>query len=309
MKVSNYVYDRPALLVEVTRKCNNHCNYCASWRNYNVADEKVLSVDMYKKLFQSVGSIAFSRITFTGGEPTIRKDLYDIIYWANIYNPDKEIHIHTNGSLILKNERIWSLPIKAVKININTVSKTIYKDITGNDNLHMILAGIDYLKERGLPLRLHAVASQVSYPSIFELIDYCINNQIDLKIFEIDTSLSSKDKRHVDMSKIISCLEKKSVSKLEYATPGLPVISYTCIGGTEIQVVLASTPQYSNYLCKDCEYFPCSYGLYTVSVSPEGYCYPCLINEKIGRVKLDFNDLNSMNDNMNRIFTLVKDKQ
>ncbi len=308
MKVNNAVYDSPAMLVEVTRKCNNHCNYCAGWRNNKLMEREMLSTDIYKKIFQAMRNINFSRITFTGGEPTIRKDLYDIINCAITLNPKKEIHIHTNGSLILENKQIWTLPIKAVKININTIDRITYQKITGNDGLNKVLKGIDYLREREVPLRLHAVVSEVSYDSMFQLIDYCIENQIDLKIFEIDTSLSSFDKKHVDMKKIVSFIEEKSNNRLEYKTPGLPVISYSFEGETEVQVVLANTPQYSEKLCKNCEKYACNYGLYTASISPEGFCYPCLINEKAGRVKLNLEEVDEMYNQIKKIYHIVKEK-
>ncbi len=84
----------------VTNRCNSRCLTCFCWRN-SVNDqnleEKELKLEDFRKIFRNLPNTV-SWISFSGGEPFIRKDLADIILSSVELVPTlKLISIPTNG--------------------------------------------------------------------------------------------------------------------------------------------------------------------------------------------------------------------
>lgn len=90
----------PMLLISVTEKCNLRCKGCYSkyFEDNIVHDDKELTIDNYRKIFDEAKRLGISIITFVGGEPLLRQDL---IVLASKY---KKIlfPIYTNGLLLGK---------------------------------------------------------------------------------------------------------------------------------------------------------------------------------------------------------------
>ena len=293
----------PALFLEVTRRCNNRCKYCGSWR-YSGVEKGELTKSEYRKFFNIVKDMNFPRISFTGGEPTIRKDIKEIVSDA-IYIVGGEVHLTTNGSLILQNKKLWDLPLSLIKININTLDNEVYKNITGMDNLPKVVAGIDYLLGEGKKIRLHSVIFKESIATVINLIEYCDDRKIDLKLFQIDTDLSSTDKNITKIDEIEKYLMNTTKNCSKINSPGLPIQVYERNGGNEVHVVKSNLPKYNHKLCSGCEKFPCKSGLYSISLDPNGYIYPCLIEPDRMKRKLNLDDEASVKEDLNEIKEII----
>lgn len=86
---------RPRVLVyNVTFRCNSRCIMCSNWQR----DEKDLGLEEIKKVFTSPLFKRIENLGISGGEPTLREDLPDIIGLACTNLPSlKKININTNG--------------------------------------------------------------------------------------------------------------------------------------------------------------------------------------------------------------------
>ena len=81
----------------VTSKCNLRCKHCFYRANIDNADKsKELTFDELKKISRNFGSIYF--LTVTGGEPTLRNDLTEIIRTFYNQNNVKILTLHSNGT-------------------------------------------------------------------------------------------------------------------------------------------------------------------------------------------------------------------
>jgi MoaA/NifB/PqqE/SkfB family radical SAM enzyme len=96
---SFYCFGFPKLLpfsivVSVSFRCNSTCKTCDVWRKPN--DD--LSLDEWTRVFQNIGRGPIY-LTFTGGEPFLRKDLPDLVRAAYQHCQPEYITIPTNGIL------------------------------------------------------------------------------------------------------------------------------------------------------------------------------------------------------------------
>lgn len=83
-----------SVVVSVSFRCNSKCRTCDVWRKPN--DD--MTVAEWDKVFASLGRTPFY-ITFTGGEPFLRKDLDEMVISAYRHCRPTVITIPTNGLL------------------------------------------------------------------------------------------------------------------------------------------------------------------------------------------------------------------
>jgi len=80
--------------IKVTFKCNNHCKFCVQGDKRQWCLDK--STDEIKTILrESKGN--FGEVVFTGGEPTIRADIIELVSYAKSLG--YKILIQTNGRM------------------------------------------------------------------------------------------------------------------------------------------------------------------------------------------------------------------
>lgn len=63
----------------ITYRCNNDCAHCYNARS---RDYPELDTDTWKKIIDKLWSLRIPHVVFTGGEPTLRKDLAELVNYA-----------------------------------------------------------------------------------------------------------------------------------------------------------------------------------------------------------------------------------
>ena len=71
----------PYIRLSITDVCNFKCGYCLpNGFKIDKSDNRTfLSLEEIKRLAKGLSELGVSKIRLTGGEPTIRKDFYDIV--------------------------------------------------------------------------------------------------------------------------------------------------------------------------------------------------------------------------------------
>src|SRR5438552_18443544 len=80
------------LTISVSYRCNSRCKTCNVWLRPN--DD--FTIEEYDKTFASIGRDAYW-FTFSGGEPTLRKDLPELVEADNRHCRPVIIKYHTYG--------------------------------------------------------------------------------------------------------------------------------------------------------------------------------------------------------------------
>ena len=91
--IKNHILHR--VCVEITYRCNERCKHCYVFDEKKSANEE-LSVEQYLKLFADLREMETFHITFTGGDPSQRKDFTKILRGA--VESDFAVTIFTNGT-------------------------------------------------------------------------------------------------------------------------------------------------------------------------------------------------------------------
>lgn len=144
--IRSIVKNRPAIAaVLMTHRCNLKCKFCVFWKR-PVNIEKEMKLEDHKRFSSICKKLGVRSINLVGGEPFVRKDLYDIV---KMYSEDHIVIINTNGTLINRDnaKRIWEAGLDVMNISIDAFSEDIHDDFRGAGVYQKAMKSIEYLKE------------------------------------------------------------------------------------------------------------------------------------------------------------------
>ena len=133
------------MVMEVTSKCNLACPICFADSGNGLAKEPDIDTlkEMFKTVLETVGPCT---IQLSGGEPTLRDDLPEIVALGREMGFD-HILLNTNGIRIAKdNEYLHKLKdsgLSAVYLQFDGISDDVYRFIRGKNLLKMKVRAID----------------------------------------------------------------------------------------------------------------------------------------------------------------------
>jgi MoaA/NifB/PqqE/SkfB family radical SAM enzyme len=107
--------------VKLTENCQARCVSCDYWKTH-WKDE--ISTERAVRLVDEVAELGIGALRLTGGEPLIRKDLFDVLERSRAREL-KQVIIQTNGLLLERfQEKINASPITHVNVSIDGMPET-----------------------------------------------------------------------------------------------------------------------------------------------------------------------------------------
>jgi len=136
--------------LHLTKKCNLNCTYC--YFNAGEAMESELSLDVLESLFRDVVLLRPQKLTFTGGEPLLRSDLFDIAQLFRSIDVDKQTNLCliSNGTLVTRENAIRiARAFDEIRISIDG-PEDINDRLRGKGSYHKAMTAIQQLLEAGI---------------------------------------------------------------------------------------------------------------------------------------------------------------
>ncbi|HOX22037.1 MAG TPA: radical SAM protein [Elusimicrobiales bacterium] len=154
---------------EFTRRCNLFCSCC--FANCGPHAEIGVPHKTAVALLQDLASSGVINIRFTGGEPTMREDWFDVLSKA------KELGLvaalNTNGVFASPDdviERIIRLKLEQVTISLDG-ARTRHDAVRGLGNFDKSMATLARLKKAGVNVRLTTILSRKNMDDIETLVE------------------------------------------------------------------------------------------------------------------------------------------
>jgi len=164
---------KPVVVFNATRRCNLKCIHCYS-ESENVDYLGELKTDEVKSLIDDLASFGSPVILFSGGEPLLRKDLYELID----YSVSKGIRavISTNGTLITKDvaRRLKDLNLSYVGVSLDGLEETHDSIRRVKGSFVRAISGIRNSMEHGIKVGLRFTINRMNMaeiPGIFDLLE------------------------------------------------------------------------------------------------------------------------------------------
>lgn len=138
------------LRLSLTDACNYHCQYCLP-NGYQRSDEaSFLNIDEIENIVRAMAGLGLWKVRLTGGEPTLRKDLTDIIARISKIPGIQKIALTTNGHNLKRKAAEWrDAGLSSLNISIDSLDPTNFQRITGHNHLENILDGLRHAQSLG----------------------------------------------------------------------------------------------------------------------------------------------------------------
>jgi cyclic pyranopterin phosphate synthase len=146
------------LRISLTDKCNLRCVYCMPEDMVFRPKSELLQDDEILRLVRVFADLGFHKFRLTGGEPTIRAGIVDIIKGIRDTPGVETIAMTTNGLLLDKLAKpMADAGLQRVNISIDTLDPEKFKKLTRWGNVDDVWSGIWASEEAGLGVKLNSV--------------------------------------------------------------------------------------------------------------------------------------------------------
>lgn len=283
----------------VTARCNSKCSHCFYWKKIENSDkEKELRFDEIQKISKNLGKIYY--LTLTGGEPTLRDDIVEIIKLFYKQNDVKQLAFHSNG---LNPEKLYRITEEVLKncpnlifivaLSIEDFEKNHDKIRSVKNGFKKVIKSVEKLKEfekfPNFELALNTTLMHHNKNNVLRLHKFIINElkvphdityirgdvrdpktkdnvlQIYKEIIKITERQNSKKKHYpffLQIKNLLMQLSKDIIIKIEEQKNGIP---------------------------------PCQALRKSVVINEEGEVFPCeMLNMSLGNLRDYAYDINKI---------------
>ena len=147
------------LRISVTDRCNFRCQYCMPEEGLEwLKREELLTFEEITRVTRIlVDNYGIKSVRLTGGEPTLRANLPDLI--SMLSELPIEIALTTNGVNLEKNaQTLAASGLNRINISIDSLQEKRFKEITLRDDMAKVIAGIEASTKAGLsPVKINVV--------------------------------------------------------------------------------------------------------------------------------------------------------
>ena len=153
----------PRLSLEISFRCNFECPVCSCiWEEDRTAVGGEISTTDWKDILTALANRGVQRLEFTGGEPLLRSDVWDLLRFARQVLPSAELALFTNASLLNEADLRLSRSLR-VQVATSLQGWTTYSAMTGTErSVRDLLRALIRAAEFDWPMTVTLTATAVN---------------------------------------------------------------------------------------------------------------------------------------------------
>jgi len=185
LKKKAYNHKIPAFgKISITYQCNFDCVHCyCNLPHAMKAVDNELSKRAWIKIFDEMAEAGCLWLTFTGGEPLIRRDFAEL--YTAAYNRGFFISVFSNGSLIDEDhiKLFQSFPPRQIEISLYGITAETCEKVTRQKkSFDQCMLGIQRLRKAGIRFSLKTPALILNKHEIEGILSFADEMKIDMEI-------------------------------------------------------------------------------------------------------------------------------
>ncbi|MBF2084710.1 GTP 3',8-cyclase MoaA [Thermoleptolyngbya sp. C42_A2020_037] len=147
------------LRISLTDRCNLRCVYCMPVNmTFRPRAELLQDAELYQLLPIFAKLLGFNKFRLTGGEPTLRENIVEIVRFIADLPDAPEVAMTTNGVLLGQLAApLAAAGLRRVNISIDTLNPEKFQQITRWGKLDDVWRGMQAAADAGLRVKLNAV--------------------------------------------------------------------------------------------------------------------------------------------------------
>ncbi|XP_073839257.1 molybdenum cofactor synthesis 1 isoform X3 [Musca autumnalis] len=183
------------LRISLTERCNLRCKYCMPAEGVTLQPKNnLLTNDEIFYLARIFVEQGVRKIRLTGGEPTVRRDIVDIIAKLKDLPKLENVGITTNGLVLTR----LLLPLQragldAINISLDTLRPKRFEEITRRKGWERVIAGIDLAIQLGYKPKVNCVLMKnFNEDEICDFIEFTRDRDVDVRFIEYMPFMGNK---------------------------------------------------------------------------------------------------------------------
>ncbi len=157
-----------------TNACNLYCEHC--YRDAGVRAEEELNTAEAKSLLDEIAKSGFKIMIFSGGEPLMREDIFELVAYA------KSIGLRpvfgSNGTLITADvaKRLKDAGAMCIGISLDSVDPSKHDRFRATKGAwDRAVQGMRHCRAVGLPFQVHTTVVDWNYNEVEQLTDFAVS--------------------------------------------------------------------------------------------------------------------------------------
>lgn len=148
------------LRVSLTDRCNYRCSYCMPEEGVVFRPRSdLLTFEEIERLMIVFAGLGVRRVRLTGGEPTVRADVVELVARVAAVDGIEQVVMTSNGHRFPELAGpLARAGLRGVNISLDTLDRERFRQLTRRGDLDRVIAGMDAALAAGLTVKLNAVA-------------------------------------------------------------------------------------------------------------------------------------------------------
>ncbi|BFF98575.1 molybdenum cofactor biosynthesis protein 1 [Drosophila madeirensis] len=175
------------LRISLTERCNLRCDYCMPADGVPLQPkDKLLTTEEILRLARIFVEQGVRKIRLTGGEPTIRRDIVDLVAEMKALPQLEHVGITTNGLVLTR----LLLPLQragldSLNISLDTLQKDRFEKITRRKGWERVIAGIDLAVQLGYRPKVNCVLMRnFNEDEVCDFVEFTRERPVDVRFIE-----------------------------------------------------------------------------------------------------------------------------
>ncbi|MFI5182786.1 MAG: GTP 3',8-cyclase MoaA [Vicinamibacteria bacterium] len=213
------------LRISVIDHCNLRCVYCMPLRGLTfVPSDELLRAEEIEVVARAAVGLGFRKFRFTGGEPTLRPDIVDIVARVAAIEGVADVAMTTNAILLPRLAApLASAGLRRINIHVDTFHPDRLKKLMRFGTVTEILAGIQAAEDAGLtPIKINCVVTRDYNDSdVADMARHALERDWHIRFIEL-MPLGGGEAAHVALSQFVPSRETRERIEAELG-PLVPI--------------------------------------------------------------------------------------
>jgi len=219
------------LRLSVTDVCNFRCEYCLP-NGYQGDPRGFLARDEIRRLVTAFAELGTWKVRLTGGEPSVRKDLLEIVRTLRPVPGVRKLAMTTNAYRLAQDaEALRAAGLDAVNISLDALDADHFQRITGDHRFDQVMRGVEAAMAAGLsPVKINTVLLRgLNDDQLPAFMEYVRDHPVSLRLIELmrtGTNAEYFRRRHLGGDVVRELLERNGWAARERAPGDGPAVEY-----------------------------------------------------------------------------------
>ncbi|OOR91091.1 cyclic pyranopterin phosphate synthase [Moraxella caviae] len=184
------------LRLSVTDFCNFRCEYCLPNGYQGKRPDNELTLSEIDTLLSAFAALGTQKVRLTGGEPSVRRDLADIIALAKQKSGVRTVAVSSNGYKLGKHLSAWhSAGLNQLNLSVDSFNRQVFHKMTGFDMLPTLLKDVDTLLETtDIRVKMNGILmADTAYDNLLAALEFVKQRPITYRFIEFMQTSDNSD--------------------------------------------------------------------------------------------------------------------